>query len=62
MNDRDVAAGAHESDAWLRDAVNAIHTPAFRAELLTEINALNDERERIIAKIIAYDPDSEFDE
>jgi hypothetical protein len=62
MNDRELAAAAHESDSWLSDAVNAINTPAFRAELLTEINALNDERERIIAKIIAYDPDSEFDE
>lgn len=62
MNDREAAAAAHESDAWLRDAVKAIDTPAFRAELLAEINALNDERERIIARFVAYDPDSEGDE
>ncbi len=62
MNDREAAAAAHESDAWLRHVVAAVDTPTFRAELLTEIKALNDERERIIAKIIAYAPDSEDDE
>jgi hypothetical protein len=62
MNDGELARAAHENDAWLRDAVAAIDTPTFRAELLSEINALNDERERIVAKITAYDPDSEFDE
>lgn len=62
MNDREIARIMREADAEFRATIEAIHTPAFRAELLAEINANNDDRERIIGQMLARERQLDGDE